>query len=337
MIQRKHDKCRFSFVARVFVLTIVFVSAAFAQPTNAAELQKVKVGGPLLRADFGAMPLPLAYDLGLYKEEGLDVELVDFQGGGELMTAFAAQEISIGEATAPTSARGTLVGVPITIVSQLKPKLDNWGLMVLPSSPIKSAADLKPGMKLGITRSGSMTHFVGLLLIGQAGLAREAITFVPLGDPAANLAALQSNQIDGILMYSPASIGLAMEGKATMAVPATTTLPNFSNYVMVANPVFIKEHPDVVRRVLRATHRAIAWMKANPSETIERMQKMYKINPKIAQALYESEIRDFRTDGQIDVEGLRVIIDESVKYGFFNARPPLEKVFDPRFTPINVK
>ncbi len=319
------------------ILIMVLVVGGPCEGSGASELINVKIGGVLLSADFGAMPLPLAQELGFYKSEGLDAKLIDFQGGGELMTALAANEVFIAEAGGPSSTRGTSVGVPTTIISQLKPSLVDWGLMVLPSSPIKSLSDLKPGMRIGITKSGSNTHLTGILIFAQAGLNPKDVTFVPLGSPANNLAALKSGQIDGMIIYSPTSVSLELEGKGKLVLDASKVLPHFSNYVMVGNPSFLREKPEVVRKVLRAIHRAIVWMKANPTETIAKMQAMYNLSPEVASELYRREINDFTSDGAIDIEGVKIVIEASVRYGFFQNKPSLEKAVDTRFTPVSLK
>lgn len=319
------------------VLVTILVVGGLCEGSRASELISVKVGGVLLNADFGAMPVALAQELGFYKAEGLEAKLVDFQGGGELMTALAANEVFIAEAGGPSSTRGTSVGVPTTIISQLKPSLVNWGLMVLPGSPIKSLSDLKSGMKIGITRSGSNTHLTGILIFAQAGLDPKDVAFVPLGSPANNLAALKSGQIDGMIIYSPTSVSLELEGKGKLVLDASKVMPHFSNYVMVGNPSFLKEKPEVVRKVLRAIYRAVVWMKANPKDTMTRMQAMYNLSPEVASELYRREINDFTSDGAIDIEGVKVVIEASVKYGFFQNKPPLEKAVDPQFTPVSLK
>lgn len=323
------------------VFLCLFVATAIIggsyNDSAAGELQKVKVGGIFIKSDFGAMPLPLAEDLGFFREEGLDVELINFKGGGALMTGFAAKAIFIAEAGGPSSSRGTSVGVPVTIISQLKPSLDNWGLMVFSDSPIKSLKDLKPGLKVGITRSGSSTHFVAILITAQAGLTSKDVTYVPLGSAANNLTALKKGEIDMISIYSPTSVKLEMEGKGKLVLDAAKVLPHFSNYVMSANPEFIDKNPEVVRKVLRAVYRATAWMKANPKKAIQRMQEMYDLESEIASELYRREINDFSDDGTINAEGLKFIIDASLEHGFFEKRPPIDKVYDSRFTPVSLK
>lgn len=302
-------------------------------PPVGETAERIKIGTPGA-TDFGMLPVILAKDKGLYEAQGIDAEVLHFKGGGELTAAFASGDLLIGSTAVTTSSRGTAMGVPTTIIAELTRYPRNWGLMTLPSSPLKSIKDLKPGAKLGITRAGSQTHFVGLLIIAEAGLKADDVNFVPLGDPQAMVAAMRSGQIDGMIGYSPVSVALVLKGEAKMLADISDVVPRFSNYVIAANPKFVREQPETVRKILRAIFRATAWMKANPGETQEIMAKMYRLEPPLVKRLYESEISNFTDDGQIDPKAIEYLVDASIKYKFYDKRPALDQVFDGRFLPV---
>jgi NitT/TauT family transport system substrate-binding protein len=317
------------------VFAVALAVAMFCRPMHAVELEKIKIGGVFLDSDFSAMPVGLAQELGFYKAEGLDVDLANFNGGGQLMTAFAAGQVFIAEAGGPSSGRGTSEGVPITVVAELKPHLDDWGMFVLKDSPIHSLKDLKPGMKIGMSSAGSNSHLVAILLTAMAGISPDDATYLPLGSTANNLIALKKGDIDMISIYSPASVALEMKGEGSLVMDAGKLLPLFSSNVISANPSYIKSNPETVRKVLRAIFKSTTWMKANPGKTIQRMQDLYRIAPDVAAELYKREIDDYSTTGVINVEALKFVVDASVKYKFFDRAPQFDKVYDERFTPVS--
>jgi NitT/TauT family transport system substrate-binding protein len=318
-------------VALALVLSVL--AGSFAQTPKPT---KVRIGEIGRGTDFAMMPITLADDKGFFKQEALDTEFINFKGGGELTTAFASGDIDLGGTGISTHSRGVTAGVPAKIVSQMTHYPANWGLMVVPESPMKSLSDLKKGAKLGISRAGSQTHFIGIVLAVQAGLKPDDITFVPLGTPQSNVSAMKAGQTDGFIGYSPTSITLQLKKEARMVADASKVLPNFSNYAIAATHKLIEQNPKAVSAALRATHRAIVWMKANPQETQKYMMKQLNLEPELAKAVYDTEIGNFTPDGTIDMKGAEYVIDASVTYGFYEKKPTLKDVVDTRFTPVKV-
>src|SRR5690606_1052145 len=72
---------------------------ANAQPK--LEKTKVTIGLPLITGTF--LPLFLADEQGLFKEEGLEVELVAFRGGSDVARGLVAEAVDMAT-TAPASA-----------------------------------------------------------------------------------------------------------------------------------------------------------------------------------------------------------------------------------------
>ena len=87
---------------------------------------------------------------------------------------------------------------------------------------------------------------------------------------------------------------------------------------------------------MRAIHRAMAWMKANPEETQKYMVTQLGLEPALAKAVYEREIGNFTLDGSIDTKGAEYVIEASVKYGFYDKKPALKDVIDTRFVPVKL-
>jgi NitT/TauT family transport system substrate-binding protein len=314
----------------LLLIALVFGPSA-GEPAVAAE--RVKVATPGV-TDFGMLPVILAKEKGFYEREGIDAELIHFKGGGELTAAFASGDVLIGSTAVTTNSRGTAMGFPTTIIAELTRYPKNWGLMVLPNSPIKSVKELKPGAKIAITRAGSQTHFVGLLMVAEAGLKPEDVNFAPLGDPTAMVAAMKAGQVDAMIGYSPLSVSLVLKGEAKMLADISDVVPKFSNYVMAANPKFVAERPETVKKVLKAVFLATAWMKGHPKETQEIMARMYKIDAELARKLYETEIDNFTDDGRVDPKAVEFLIEASLKYKFYDKRPALSQVLDTRFLPV---
>ncbi len=61
----------------------------------------------------------------------------------------------------------------------------------------------------------------------------------------------------------------------------------------------LKEKPDLVRRFLRATLRALLWFRANEKEAVARMAEGFKISRDDALGIYKATLKSYTLDGTI--------------------------------------
>src|SRR5450432_4788216 len=170
--------------------------AAMALPFAAqaqAKLEKTKVGIAVGgKSGFYYLPLTIAERLGYFKDEGLDVEISDFDGGSKALQAVVggsadvvsgAWENTIDQQPKGLQLQGfALQGrYPMIVVAIAKAKAASY----------KSPKDLK-GMKIGVSAPGSSTNRMVLHLLAKDGLKAEDVSFIGVGTSAGVIAALTS-------------------------------------------------------------------------------------------------------------------------------------------------
>jgi NitT/TauT family transport system substrate-binding protein len=127
------------------------------------------------------LPLSIAEQLGYFKDEGLDVEIVDFAGGSKSLQAVVggSADVVAGayEHTINLQARKqyftsfALIGrAPQISVGVTKAKMATY----------KSPKDLK-GMKIGVSAPGSSTNMVANYVMAQGGLTPKDASFIGVG------------------------------------------------------------------------------------------------------------------------------------------------------------
>ncbi|MGH7267587.1 MAG: ABC transporter substrate-binding protein [Candidatus Rokuibacteriota bacterium] len=314
-----------------FAMVLALVAALLGAPTAwAAPI----VFGTAAQKEFDNMPFLIAKEKGLFEQEGVQVELFHFKGGGEFVSGFATGKVHLGFTSFASALRGMVRGVPIRIVAQTSHFPVFWGLMVRPDSPIKTIKDLKPGARISITTEGGLTHYVALLMLQQAGLDVGQATLVPLGAGPQMPAALRAGQIDAAVVWSPVGPELQRAGAGRYVAKLTDMLPAFTFSGVVASQDFIQKDPESIRKILRAYRKGLAWMREHPDETVKLMAQWYDMEPAIAQDVYKESIRNFTDDGRIDLKGLEFVIDTSVKFKFLDKPLSVENAADTRFVPI---
>jgi len=64
----------------------------------------------------------------------------------------------------------------------------------------------------------------------------------------------------------------------------------------------LKEKPDLVRRFLRATLRALLWFRTNEKEAVGRMAEGFRISRDDALGIYKATLKSYSLDGTISRE-----------------------------------
>jgi NitT/TauT family transport system substrate-binding protein len=179
-------------------------AAALPRLVLAQAIEKPKVtiavGGKNL---FYYLPLTIAEQLGYFKDEGLDLTIVDFAGGSRALAAVVGGSADVVsgafEHTVNMQFKGqpmrafVLQGAAPQIVLGVNPK-------TMPN--FKSVADLK-GKKIGVTAPGSSTNIMANFVLAKAGLKPSDVSIIGVGASSGAVAAMRSGQIDAMSNLDP--------------------------------------------------------------------------------------------------------------------------------------
>jgi len=139
--------------------------------TSAQALEKSKltiaVGGKNL---FYYLPLTIAEQLGYFKDEGLDVTVVDFAGGSKALQAVVGGSADVVSGAFEHTLNMQMKGQPMRalVLQGLAPQIV-LGINPKTMPNFKSVAELK-GKKIGVTAPGSSTNIMANFVLAQAGL-----------------------------------------------------------------------------------------------------------------------------------------------------------------------
>ena len=187
------DKCRW--LAALFAIAI---GLAPGGPVGAQAPIDVKVGVADL-AIFSNFPIELADNLGYFKDEGLNVEIVGFKTGPQTVQAVVAGEVQFGFNGIDQVVNVRAAGKDVKVVGTSMVAL---GMQVVAAPGITSVAQLQ-GRSLGISSFGSGTDIAMEFVLHKYGLAAGSATLVPVGLSDSFLAAFATHHIDGGVTSAP--------------------------------------------------------------------------------------------------------------------------------------
>jgi ABC-type nitrate/sulfonate/bicarbonate transport system substrate-binding protein len=218
------------------VAAAVGLSVAFGSPALAQT--KVRVGQPQV-GTFQFVPLQVGIEAGIFKKHKIDVEVISFGGGPRVQQALAADSIDIGIGSGPELAF-VAKGAPEIGVAAMADAPYSVVLAVPKDSPIKTAEDLK-GKTISISSNGSLTHWLGQELSRQLGWGSAGINLAPLGSTAAQMAALRTRQIDGMIVEANAGYRMEEDGSGRVLVQFGDRIKVFHIYVFYARKGFLEK------------------------------------------------------------------------------------------------
>ena len=140
---------------------------ALAQSIEKPKLT-IAVGGKNL---FYYLPLTIAEQLGYFKDEGLDVTVVDFAGGSKALQAVVGGSADVVSGAFEHTVNMQFKGQPMRafVLQGLAPQVV-LGINPRTMPHYKSIADLR-GKKIGVTAPGSSTNGMVNYVLAKAGRA----------------------------------------------------------------------------------------------------------------------------------------------------------------------
>jgi NitT/TauT family transport system substrate-binding protein len=281
---------------------ILIVSASHAQAQSA--LKRVRVSIPAANVTY--LPFYAARDNGYYKQEGLEVEFI-LMAAGLASTAALTGDIDYNGAV--TGVVGAAVrGQPIkAVIFTMRSPVQ--GLMA--KAEIKDVQQLK-NKKIGVSSPGATTDLTTRIILRRQGLELNrdySITYV--GSEAGRLAALDAGVIDAAMLSVPENILARQKGFNELAFSGDFI--EFPQNGFGASNKKIKEHPDEILRMVRATLRGLIFVaeKKNKDICLEMITKHWGVkNHAMASEMYDYMVRVLLRDGSINLKGLQALVDQ---------------------------
>jgi ABC-type nitrate/sulfonate/bicarbonate transport system substrate-binding protein len=254
---------------------LIIVSFHFVLPPQGAlaadaPLRKVRMAFTSLS---GSMSPPwYAHMGGIFKKNGLEVEVIATPSGVEGMNALIAGEVQFLQISGGTTTSAALGGADVVVIGTTVDTLIQ-NLMARPE--IEKGEQLR-GKSLGITRFGTSIDTGARIALRHFGLVPEKdVAIVQIGGmesivPAIH--AIHANRVQaGILSY-PSITQAKKLGHHTLLDIAALGIPYASTGISTRGRL-IRDDPDLVRRYMASQVEAIARAKRDRNFALSVMGK----------------------------------------------------------------
>jgi ABC-type nitrate/sulfonate/bicarbonate transport system substrate-binding protein len=287
-------------VAALRQLLICVAAICFDTPVDAFERIRIAVSNP----NMPNLTAATAQAKGFFKDENIEAEIIRMNPNVAI-TALATGDVDYCQLFGAVVG-GAIAGLPVRVVAGY---LDNWPMTLIAQPEYKSLKDLK-GKTLGISSFGATPDVAARLMIRQAGIDPEKeLKVLALGSDAARLTALKQRVVDVVVISPPADTQMEKQGYRILA--RAYELFSFPYLGLGTNTRKIKERPDEIRRVIKATIRANRFIRDNRDEAVRILIGWGKVEREFAYASYDALRNLFNADGAVPEDGLKLVIEQT--------------------------
>lgn len=233
--------------------------AAFAIAGQAMAAEKFKVGYLRVMDDSQAIA---AYEGGFYKKHGLDVELVEFKSGTDLIKAIVGGQLDTGVLGFTNAASWSSKGADLKVVSGAQHGFH--AIVVRDDANIKTVADLK-GRTLASQKEGSTADTVlrGVVL-RDAGLKEDDLTVMGVS-PQVAVQSLVGKRVDAAFLFEPQARIAQLIAPVKQIYEIGAVWP-FPCMVVITSGDTLKKNKEAVWKSLDAQREAIELLQNKPEE-----------------------------------------------------------------------
>lgn len=183
---------------------------------------------------------------GLYKEKGINTELVQFNNGGDLMTAMASGDVDVGYVGISPVLSSVAAGVPVKVISAAQ--TEGSGIIITKDSGISAAADLA-GKTVATPGEASIQHVLLSAYLKENGLSLDDINESAMKVPSIN-DALKTGNLPAAITFQPyVSLGETDDNIEELA-DSSEIFPGHPCCVVAASDDFLKNHEDTAKEIV---------------------------------------------------------------------------------------
>lgn len=281
--------------------------------TKTGGLEKTTVTvGALPVVDFVA--LWVAKDKGLFKKQGLNVNIQIQAGGATAIPKLAAGSLDFSITNYVSGIQATQSGTaPLKVLCdayQLEP--DTSGVLVPKGSPIKKPADLK-GKKIALNTKSNVGELLVTADLKANGVTASPNQFSEVDFPQmAN--ALKTKSVDAAWTVEPFVTQIKEAGGKLVLDTGTGPTAKFPIGSYVTTKKFSEENPKTTAAFTKAITEAQSMVAKDDQLVRDTLPTYSKVDKKTADAI---KIATFPTD--VDKARTQKVADLMTQYGFLKA------------------
>jgi NitT/TauT family transport system substrate-binding protein len=253
------------------VLALVAIVAC--QSLVFAETKPLRIGWVFAMAN---APVVIADKKGFFKDEGLEVKIIEFASGPLLNQAMAANELDMAYVGAPPAYHWFSRGLENKILAKV-----NYGqeaVIARKDSGINTIADLKGKKMAGVRKGSGADVLLRGYVLGEVGKIEPDKDVTVVQMPTGNMpAAVEEKVVDAAYIWEPFTSQSLARGNTKIILDINAELPQHPWYVVIAPPSALKDRKEDVVKALHAHKRAVEFLNSAPTAGSDIIAAAFKL------------------------------------------------------------
>lgn len=247
------------------ILSFLFVADASGQ------LTRIKVGYSSIGV--GQSLVWVAKEAGLFKENGLDVQLI-FIGSSSIVTqAVIAGDVPVAIMSGTAAIGSQLAGSDVVMAASTKK--DPAQAFLVTAKGISQPAQLK-GKKLAVSRLGASSDFILRLILKRIGLVPDKdVAIIQVGSSPVRMAALANGVADGTALTFEEMMVAKKMGFNVLLNLVELGVESLNSDVVTTRK-YIRESRDTVQRFIKGMVKAVSFFAANKKFSMDVIARYTK-------------------------------------------------------------
>ncbi len=255
----------------LIAIALLLITAGCTQPaspsgsTTAAPIKELRIA---YQPSTHQMAAITALEKGWFAEDLAPLGVVNvsdkvFPSGPPEMQAMLAGEIDVAYVGAAPVLTALATGLDAKIVAGVNTQGSD--LVVRNDLDYQGPQSLK-GMTIATFPVGSIQDTVLRDWLQKNNLIPEKDVFIKGMSPGDAVTAIIAGKVDGVFLPTPSPSTVVNQGKGKIVVHSGEMYPDHTCCVLVVSGKMIREHPEIVRQIIRTNDKAVLWNQQNPDE-----------------------------------------------------------------------
>jgi NitT/TauT family transport system substrate-binding protein len=266
--------------ARVFFILGALICSLAISSVASAQGQKIRIGYPSFAPGF--VIGWIALESGIFKQQGLDAEVIYLRGGQQLVPALIGQSVDIALGSDTGMYAALLEGADLVKIGTT---LNSLAFTFVTRPEIKTAAALKGGL-VGSSRGRDLTYVSLLRVLSSYGLTAEKdVKIIPVGaGDQERIQATVGGSVSGTILFPPWEL---QAEKAGLKILTKSRIPSLNGGINTTKAALVNKR-SLVKTFLRAYRDAARFAQANRPKSVAILQKYLKISERnVAEYMYD--------------------------------------------------
>ena len=257
-----------------WLLSGLLIAGLFSQITPAWSQEKLERMNIGYSAQAGAFaPIWITKEAGLFRKNGLDVNLIFIPGGPTAAASMLAGEVQAVAMAGPAVVTSNLGGTDLVMIAGI---VNTFAFQMITVKGITAPIQLK-GKRVGVNRFGTAPDIAARFALRRMGIDPSEVTILQLGEQSTRLLAMKAGQLEAAVVLPPITTIAQREGMHVL-MDMSELGAEFQITGLASSQSFIAKNRPSAMKLMRAFVEGIHFYKTRKQESMAIIAKYMRTN-----------------------------------------------------------